>query len=63
MMLLWIALVVAIIWGVWMFTRRRPGGGDPMAGHDRAEQLLRERYARGEMDEETFRRMLDELRR
>jgi uncharacterized membrane protein len=30
---------------------------------DRAEAALRERFARGEIDEATFQRMRDELRR
>ncbi|MDI3256645.1 MAG: SHOCT domain-containing protein [Kyrpidia sp.] len=36
-----------------------PGGGPQT---DRAEQLLRERYARGELDRETFQQMMKDLR-
>lgn len=60
-MLLWIILLVVIVWAIWNFTRR--GVGPNVGGGDRAEQLLRERYARGEIDTETFHRMLEELRR
>ncbi len=58
MMLGWLIplLVIALI--VWLVLRR-PGG----TGEDPAERTLRERYARGEIDEETYRRMLAELRR
>lgn len=62
MMLFWIVLIALVVWLVIRLTR---SGGDAGGGGDRgrAEQILRERYARGEVDRETFERMLDDLRR
>ena len=63
MMMFWwvliLALVVAAIW--WQARRRRPKREEP--GDDRAEGILRERFARGEIDEATYRQQLTELRR
>jgi putative membrane protein len=58
MMLWWLpVLLVAVV--VILILRSRPGStrGDP------AEDALRERYARGEIDADTYRRVLAELRR
>lgn len=63
MMLFWPILLAAIIWIAWMLARRGGLRSGPTAGQDRAEALLRERYARGEIDEATYRRMLEGLRR
>jgi putative membrane protein len=52
----WLIVVLVIAGMVWLF-RRMPGTGDG------AERALRERYAHGELDEESYRRMLGELRR
>lgn len=60
MMWAWLVVLLAVLWGAWTMLRR--GSGTGRAG-DGAEALLRERYARGEIDEATYRRMLDELRR
>jgi putative membrane protein len=58
MILWWLpVLLVAIV--VILMLRSRPGGNRS----DPAEDALRERYARGEIDEETYRRTLAELRR
>lgn len=62
MMLVWLLLLVAVVVVVWALVRRSGGAGQP-EGEDRAEAVLRERYARGEIDEATYRRMLDEIRR
>jgi putative membrane protein len=63
MMLFWLILLVIVGFAVWSFSQR--GGRASFGGprEDRAEALLRERYARGEIDEETYHRMRDELRR
>ncbi len=57
MMLLWIGLIVAgIALVVWTISRR--GGGDermPQDHEDRALRTLRERFARGEIDEAEYR--------
>lgn len=56
-----IALVFFLARGGWSAGRggRREEGGT----RDRAEEALREQYARGEIDEQTYRRRLEELRR
>lgn len=59
MMLWWLLIVLLVFVGVIWLLRGRPG--TPPGG--RAEDVLRERYARGEIDDETYRRMLAELRR
>ena len=57
--LILILLVAGLIWafrsGVW--------GRGGTAPRDPAEDALREQYARGDIDDETYRRRLDELRR
>jgi putative membrane protein len=63
MMFFWLVVLVAFLWIAWAIARRGGFGSAPAAREDRAEALLRERYARGEIDEATYRRMLDELRR
>jgi putative membrane protein len=45
---------------VWLISRRRDRGGEPL---DRARELLAERYARGELSGEEYRERLDELNR
>jgi putative membrane protein len=61
MWLFWLVVLVALVW----LAMRYAGTGRGGAGRsgDEAEAILRERYARGEIDETTYRRMLDELRR
>ncbi len=61
MMLVWLVALAVLLWIAWMMMQRRGGIGGPP--EDRAEAQLRERFARGEIDEATYRRMLDELRR
>ncbi|MGM0668222.1 MAG: SHOCT domain-containing protein [Gemmatimonadota bacterium] len=68
MMFGWTLILVVLILVVWAVSgsrwrgsgRSEDGGG---SGEDRAESVLRERYARGEIDEEEYRRKLDDLRR
>lgn len=63
MMFFWAILLVAIVAFFWVaVTRGRMPGAGP-SQEDRAESILRERYARGEIDEANYERMLDELRR
>lgn len=65
MVFLWILILAVLIFGVFAIMKRgRPGDGEPRGGmRDRAEEALREQYARGEVDEKTYRRRLEELRR
>lgn len=60
--LFWIALIALVVWLVWRMAVRG-GTGVSAEREDRAEALLRERYARGEIDRESFGRMLEDLRR
>ena len=60
MMLLWLIAILAVGWLAWSFTRRSQSD---LPSEQHAEALLKERYARGEIDEPTYRHMLDELRR
>lgn len=54
--LLWLLVLGGIVWAV---TRRRRG---PWSGGDRAEDILAERYARGEISSEEYRERLEGLR-
>ncbi len=53
--LLLVAVVVAVLWAVLRGSRREE--------QERPEEILKRRYARGEIDEEEYRRKMDELRR
>lgn len=57
MLLWWLPVLLVAVVVVWLM-RSRAGG----TGTDPAEDALRQRYARGEIDDETYRRMLAELR-
>jgi putative membrane protein len=60
-LLLPIALVLILAYALgWLPQRRDQGAGRPR-GRDAAE-ILRERYARGEIDREQFERMREDLR-
>ncbi|HEX6533980.1 MAG TPA: SHOCT domain-containing protein [Gemmatimonadaceae bacterium] len=63
MMLFWLVVMIVLVAVVWSVAQRGGFGPGGAPREDRAETLLRERYARGEIDEATYRRMLDELRR
>jgi len=65
-LLFWAVLIALVIWAVRRFV---PGGwtgapsGTPPPGPPRAREVLDERFARGEIDEEEYRRrrtLLDE---
>jgi putative membrane protein len=63
----WIVPIVVIglvVWAVIAFARSRAGGaGNESAAPDRSLAVLKERYARGELDSDTFQRMRAELER
>lgn len=64
MMVGWILIVLLVILAVWAIIRVGLGTDrGPTSGGDGAEAVLREEYARGAIDEETYRRRLEELRR
>jgi uncharacterized membrane protein len=61
--LFWVGLVALVAWIVTrLFPRRRDGDGTGPANRDPAEDILRERFARGEMTEDEYLRALDILR-
>ena len=63
MMILLLASSAAIVWFGVRLARHGTGDSGLGGGYgDSAERLLRERFARGEIDEETYRRMLVQLR-
>ncbi|MFW6078537.1 MAG: SHOCT domain-containing protein [Gemmatimonadota bacterium] len=62
MTLFWVAVIALVVWLIVRLTRGGGAAGGAARG-DRAEEILRERYARGEIDRESFERMLDDLRR
>jgi uncharacterized membrane protein len=63
MMIVWLVGLVVIIWIARTIAQRGGFGSSGGSGENKAEALLRERYARGEIDDATYRRMLDDLRR
>jgi putative membrane protein len=59
-LLFWGLVVTGIVLLVRHFGGRRTGSGTAVAG---PEQILAERYARGDIDDEEYQRRLDTLRR
>lgn len=62
MWLWWVLLIVAAVVGVWVLVSRahgRRGGGESGS----PEEELKRRYAKGEIDRETYERMLSDLRK
>lgn len=61
--LFWVGLLALVAWVVTrLFPRRRDGGATGTASRDPAEQILRERFARGEVTAEEYGRALEILR-
>jgi putative membrane protein len=68
MLLFWAAVIGLVVWAIWAFSRRQSGRVDyqnasqapsPQAPQgDRALQIAKERYARGEISREQY----DEIR-
>jgi len=66
MMFGWGLIILVLVFLVFAASRGNwagGGGSRESTSHDPAETALREEYARGAMDEETYRRRLNELRR
>lgn len=61
--LLWALIVVGIVALVRYIGRRTTSSGAGGASRPSAEELLAERFARGEIDEQEYQRGLDTLRR
>jgi putative membrane protein len=62
MLLVIAGIVVAVMFATRGSGRRSAAGGDPPAPQSRAQAILEERFARGEIDEDEFRRRLEALR-
>ena len=56
-----VAVLVSLVTLVWALVRSTPTRGG-LNESPSAEEIVRRRYARGEIDEDTFRRMIGELR-
>lgn len=54
-------LIGAVLWTAAMAASRSRALGT--GGEESPEQILKRRYAKGEIDAESYRRMLDEVRR
>jgi putative membrane protein len=54
--LVWVVLLVLLAWGVTRMISIRKGTGPELSGPQwsQAEEILRERYARGEIDTEEY---------
>lgn len=66
MVVFWAVVITLVILAIRYFTSDRSSAGTtrpaPAPGSNRAEDLLAERFARGEIDEEEFRRRMTLLR-
>lgn len=61
--LLWLVVLVAIVLlVVRLLSRGRASRVGPLS-HEDAEEILNARYARGEIDQATYQRMLEDIRR
>ena len=60
MTVFWVALIALVVWAVAALFPRGRGGGD--VGGESPRDVLDRRYARGELDAETYRQMREDLR-
>lgn len=60
--LFWVAIIALVVWAVVRLFRGRTGGESPTERGDSAEETLRQRYARGEIDAGEYERSLQTLR-
>lgn len=56
-----VLLALFVLGAVWLFQQVTGDGGSGGGSGDEALEILRSRYAKGEISEEEFRRMRDEL--
>ena len=62
-LLFWGGFIALIAWAVIRLFPRRRSDDNPTASRDRAEEILRERFARGEITSEEYEKSLEVLRR
>jgi putative membrane protein len=60
MWIFWILILIALVWFVVFATRQT---GDSQKRENSALEILKERYARGEIDRDEFKQMRDDLNR
>jgi putative membrane protein len=60
MALWWVLALLALVWFVRLVAR---GGGIAARDDESPEQILKRRYARGEIEREDYQRRLEDLRR
>ncbi|ROR03256.1 SHOCT domain-containing protein [Desulfosoma caldarium] len=60
--LFWVLVCVSMILVIRRLLRSSPDDARPSTGSSRAEEILKERYARGEITEEEFHKMLGQIR-
>lgn len=58
--LFWVAILALVFTLIWKIVSSTPQQGGAPEGPS-AKEILSQRYAKGEIDEDTFRRMMDEL--
>lgn len=59
--LFWVLTSLVLLWAFWRLHVDRQEGRKSAERMERAEAILRERFARGEVDEETFAQMMGAL--
>ncbi|RMG18657.1 MAG: SHOCT domain-containing protein [Deltaproteobacteria bacterium] len=62
MALWWVVGLALLVALVWVIARAAAGPGERARGES-PEEILKQRYARGEIDRETYEQMLRDLRR
>lgn len=63
MLLIWVVVIAAVVWIASRSFPSRSGGGDSRAADATSKQILDERFARGEIDADEYRRLRRELER
>lgn len=61
--LFWLIVIGLVIWLVYRMVKAQGWMNGPTERPDSAEEILRERYARGEIDRDSYERMQEDLRR
>jgi len=61
MWLVWILIIVAVVWVIKSAASSGTGTTQPPSSHESALEILKARYARGEITAEEYQRMRKEL--